>query len=178
MDYRLELFSNFTYALDPVNGDQFEQFDDRQVLGGSLAWTQPLDGEGRWQLRTGLELRHDDIAPVGLYLTTARERHDTIREDDVRQTQVGAWAGLETRWTEKFRSEIGMRYDTIDYEVDSDLEANSRLRQRRPREPEAVAGVRPVERDGVLRGRGAGLPRQRHPRRDDRGGPHRRRHAR
>ncbi len=43
MDYRLELFSNFTYALDPVNGDQFEQFDDRRVFGGSLAWTQPLD---------------------------------------------------------------------------------------------------------------------------------------
>ena len=36
MDYRLQLFSNFTYALDPVNGDQFEQFDDREVFGGSL----------------------------------------------------------------------------------------------------------------------------------------------
>ena len=125
MDYRLELFSNFTYALDPVNGDEFEQFDDRQVFGGSLAWTQPLDANARWQLRTGLELRHDDIAPVGLYLTTARERHDTIREDEVRQTQVGAWAGLETRWTEKFRSEVGLRFDTIDHEVDSDLAANS-----------------------------------------------------
>ncbi|HWN07613.1 MAG TPA: TonB-dependent receptor [Steroidobacteraceae bacterium] len=125
MDYRLELFSNFTYALDPVNGDQFEQFDDRQVLGGSLEWSQPLDADARWQLRTGVELRHDDIAPVGLYLTTARERHDTIREDQVRQAQVGAWAGLETRWTEKFRSEAGLRYDTIDYEVASDLAANS-----------------------------------------------------
>jgi outer membrane receptor protein involved in Fe transport len=125
MDYRLELFSNFTYALDPVNGDQFEQFDDRQVFGGSLAWTQPLAADARWQLRTGLELRHDDIAPVGLYLTTARKRHDTIREDEVRQTQVGAWTGIETRWTEKFRSEVGLRFDTIDYEVDSDLAANS-----------------------------------------------------
>jgi outer membrane receptor protein involved in Fe transport len=125
MDYRLELFSNFTYALDPANGDQFGQFDDRQVFGGSLAWTQPLAADARWQLRTGLELRRDDIAPVGLYLTTARERHDTIREDEVRQTQVGAWAGLETRWTDTFRSEAGLRFDTIDFEVDSDLAANS-----------------------------------------------------
>lgn len=125
MDYRLQLFSNFTYALDPVNGDQFEQFDDRRVFGGSLAWTQPLDAAERWQLRTGIELRHDDIAPVGLYLTTARERHTTIRQDDVRQTLAGLWAGLETRWMEKFRSEIGLRYDIIDYEVDSDLVANS-----------------------------------------------------
>ena len=54
MDYRLQLFSNFTYALDPVNGDQFEQFDDRQVLGGSLAYSQPFEIGGReWQLRSG-----------------------------------------------------------------------------------------------------------------------------
>ena len=125
MDYRLELFSNFTYALDPVNGDQFEQFDDREVLGGSLAWSQPLDADARWQLRMGVELRHDDIAPVGLYLTTARERRDTIREDQVRQTEASAWAGLETHWMEKFRSEVGLRFDTIDYEVASDLAANS-----------------------------------------------------
>jgi outer membrane receptor protein involved in Fe transport len=125
MDYRLQLFSNFTYALDSVHGDQFEQFDDRQVFGGSLGWSQPLTDDGRWQLRTGLELRHDEIAPVGLYRTTARERHDTIREDEVSQAQVGAWAGLERRWMEKFRSEIGLRYDRIEYEVDSDRTANS-----------------------------------------------------
>ena len=32
--YRLNLFSNFTYALDdPVRGDQFEQADRRWVIG-------------------------------------------------------------------------------------------------------------------------------------------------
>ena len=72
-----------------------------------------------------VELRHDDIDPVGLYLTTARERRATIREDAVRQTQSGAWAGLATRWMEKFRSEAGLRYDRVDYEVDSGLAANS-----------------------------------------------------
>jgi len=125
IDYHLELFSNFTYALDPVNGDQFEQYDDRRAAGGNLAWLQPLSGDGRWQLHTGIELRHDDIDPVGLYLTTARDRHATIREDEVRQTQTGAWAGVETRWTPTFRSEVGLRYDRVDYDVDSDLAANS-----------------------------------------------------
>ena len=33
VDYGLDLFSNFTYALDQDNGDQFEQFDSRQVYG-------------------------------------------------------------------------------------------------------------------------------------------------
>jgi len=125
MDYHLELFSNFTYALDPDNGDQFEQYDDRRALGGSFAWSQPLTEDGRWSLHTGLELRHDDIDPVGLYLTTARERHATIREDEVSQTQSGLWAGLETRWAPTFRSEVGLRYDRVDYRVDSDLAANS-----------------------------------------------------
>ena len=40
--YRLNLFSNFTYFLDdPVNGDQFEQVDQRWVYGGALTkrWT-------------------------------------------------------------------------------------------------------------------------------------------
>jgi outer membrane receptor protein involved in Fe transport len=126
MDYALQLFSNFTYALDQANGDQFEQFDDRVVWGGDLTWTQPFVVAGRsstW--RVGAELRSDDIAPVGLYLTTARERRVTVREDDVEQTLVGLWTGLETRWTESFRTEIGARWDAIDYEVASSLAANS-----------------------------------------------------
>jgi outer membrane receptor protein involved in Fe transport len=126
LDYRLQLFSNFTYATDPVNGDQFEQFDEREALGGSLEWTQPFETGGlAWSWRSGADVRHDDIAPVGLYRTTARERHDTIREDAVRQTLVGLWTGLETRWTETLRTEAGMRYDAIDYAVESDLALNS-----------------------------------------------------
>ena len=126
MDYKLQLFSNFTYAIDTANGDQFEQFDDRQVLGGSATWTQPFTVAGRaWSWRIGLEARSDDIDPVGLYLTTARVRHDTVREDQVRQTLVGLWTGLDTHWTETFRTELGVRYDTIDYTVDSDLALNS-----------------------------------------------------
>jgi outer membrane receptor protein involved in Fe transport len=85
-----------------------------------------LSGFGReltW--RTGAELRHDDIAPVGLYLTAARERHATVREDEVRQTLTGLWTGLETRWTSKIRTEIGARYDVLAYDVASDLSPNS-----------------------------------------------------
>ncbi|MGH8250773.1 MAG: TonB-dependent receptor [Steroidobacteraceae bacterium] len=126
MDYELQLFSNFTYAVDPVNGDQFEQYDERQVFGGALAWSQPLaiDGE-RTTWRAGIDLRHDDIAPVGLYLTTVRARHATIREDSVRQSLAGLWTGLETRWSPRVRSEIGLRYDRLEFGVTSDVVANS-----------------------------------------------------
>ncbi|HEU5468366.1 MAG TPA: TonB-dependent receptor plug domain-containing protein, partial [Steroidobacteraceae bacterium] len=126
IDYRLQLFSNFTYALDPVNGDQFEQFDDRRAAGGAIAWSQPFALAGRaWRFRAGADLRHDDIAPVGLYLTTARERRETVREDEVRQIQAGIWTGVETEWSAWLRTEVGARYDTIDYRVASSIAANS-----------------------------------------------------
>jgi hypothetical protein len=126
MDYHLELFSNFTYALDPVNGDQFEQYDDRRVYGGTFeyAWPASLTA-APGSLRAGLELRHDDIGPVGLYLTTARERRETVREDDVRQTSWSAYAAHDQRWNDWLRTELGVRFDYFDFEVDSNLLANS-----------------------------------------------------
>ena len=126
MDYHLELVSNFTYALDPVNGDQFEQYEDRRVYGGTFeyAWPASLTA-APGSLRAGLELRHDDIAPVGLYLTTARERRETVREDDVRQTSWSAYAAHDQRWNDWLRTEIGVRFDYFDFEVDSNLPANS-----------------------------------------------------
>jgi hypothetical protein len=38
IDYGLDLFSNFTYFLDDaVNGDQFEQKDERTIVGASAS---------------------------------------------------------------------------------------------------------------------------------------------
>jgi hypothetical protein len=126
IDYDLRLFSNFSYFIDEENGDQFAQFDDRRVYGGTLAWTQPfaLGAEGS-TLRLGLDLRHDDIDPVGLYLSRGREIYDTVREDVVTQTLTGLWGGLATRWTPWLRTEVGLRFDRLDYDVESDLADNS-----------------------------------------------------
>ena len=67
IDYRLDLFSNFTYATDAVNGDQFEQFDDRNILGTDVKYTQALNLFSReGKLSSGIQVRHDDISPVGL----------------------------------------------------------------------------------------------------------------
>ena len=126
LDYQLDLFSDFTYALNPVQGDQFEQFDDRRVYGGALTWDQAFtigSAESHW--RVGLDVRHDDISPVGLHLTHARVRYATIREDEVKQTLTGLWTGVTTQWTPWLRSELGVRADRFDYDIASDLAANS-----------------------------------------------------
>lgn len=126
IDYRLDLFSNFTYATDAENGDQFEQFDDRRVYGGQLTWARPLDFMGlSHELDVGVELRRDDIGTVGLYKTVARRRIDTTREDRVTQSSYSAYSTLKTHWSEHVRTEVGLRADLFDFEVHSSLAANS-----------------------------------------------------
>jgi outer membrane receptor protein involved in Fe transport len=126
IDYKLDLFSNFTYALDTENGDQFEQFDDRRVYGGQLSWARPLELMGLSQeLDLGLEMRRDDIDTVGLYKTVARARIDTTREDEVTQSSYSAYSSLKTRWTPYVRTELGLRADLFDFDVSSNIGANS-----------------------------------------------------
>ena len=126
IEYDLVLFSNFTYFTDPIAGDQFEQLDDRRVYGGRLTYQRDLPlGALAGQFDAGVELRHDDIATVGLYRTQARTRFDTIREDQVQQRSYGLWASQRIDWSERLRSTLGVRVDRFDFDVDSDLDLNS-----------------------------------------------------
>ena len=126
VDYGLQLFSNFTYVLNEEQGDQFEQFDSRVVRGGSLTWEQDFIGLGRvLRWRAGVELRQDDISPVGLHLTQARSRYATIREDRVEQRMSSVWTSLDFIFGAYGRMELGTRADRFDYRVRSSLAANS-----------------------------------------------------
>jgi hypothetical protein len=85
--YELDLFSNFTYFLeDPLNGDQFEQVDDRIVYGGDLRWR--TSGNDDTAHEFGLVARYDDIKAVGLYSTVRRQRAGTVREDLIAQFEI------------------------------------------------------------------------------------------
>lgn len=126
VDYQLDLFSNFTYAIDTENADQFEQFDDRRVYGGTVSWNRALELGGRsHDLDFGVDVRRDDIDTVGLYRTIARERIGMIREDEVVQTSYSVYSSLTTPWGERVRTSIGVRADHFDFDVESNLAANS-----------------------------------------------------
>ena len=126
LDYHLDLLSNFTYALDPVNGDQFEQSDDRRVQGGRFEHRWPASfAAGPGAVRAGVELRRDDIEPVGLYLTTRAQRRKTVREDDVTQLSYSGYLAYDQRWNDWLRTEFGLRFDAFDFDVESDVPANS-----------------------------------------------------
>lgn len=112
IDYKLDLISDFTYFLDQAHGDQFEQLDDRTVLGGNLGYTVPLTlGAFETELASGIDIRHDDISPVGLYHTRGRERLSAIRQDDVRQTSYSAYVSEGITWTSKFLAVCDIRVD-------------------------------------------------------------------
>jgi hypothetical protein len=126
VDYSLQLVSNFTYALDRDRGDQFEQYEDRRYYGGQLEYRTPSSHFDRpATMSVGLQIRHDDINPVALYRTEARQRHVTVREDDVRQSSYSVYASDEVQWTDWFRAELGLRYDDFHFDVASSLPENS-----------------------------------------------------
>ncbi len=127
IDYRLDLFSNFTYALDnPVRGDQFEQADRRQTLGaaGSRTWFAGWAGRPV-ELTLGSQFRHDHIGQVGLFLTEARQRYGTVRDDRVEQSSLGLFSEARVQWLDALRTTLGVRADQYRFDVDSDILANS-----------------------------------------------------
>jgi outer membrane receptor protein involved in Fe transport len=126
LDYDLDLVSNFSYFTDPEHGDQFQQIDQRRVYGGDWSWRSSFAWLGLDQeLATGVQARHDDIGKVGLYRTIAGERFETVREDAVRQTSYGVYGSVDTRWSERVRTTVGLRADHFDFDVDAGLAVNS-----------------------------------------------------
>jgi outer membrane receptor protein involved in Fe transport len=125
--YKLDLWSNFTYFLDnPVQGDQFQQSDQRTVYGliPSYAWSHKLAGIDTTNT-IGLQARYDDISNVALYSTQARQIYDTTREDSVKQLSVGLFAQNAAQWNSWFRTLLGLRYDQYYFDVDSSIPENS-----------------------------------------------------
>ena len=117
--YRLDLFSNFTYFLDdPVNGDQFEQADRRNVVGGSAKYQ--LSGE-LFGLKTaseiGLQTQFDDIDDVGLYLTRERQRRSATTVSDIRELSYAVYGQTGIHLSDWTRVTIGARFDVYDFDV-------------------------------------------------------------
>lgn len=110
--YAMDLYSNFTYALErPEQGDQFRQQDQRTVWGGSLSyasshgWMERL-ARSEW----GLQWRADG-ARVGLFDSVARRVTAVVRDDAVRQASVGVYAQTVVEWSPLLRTITGLRLD-------------------------------------------------------------------
>lgn len=130
--YSLDLFSDFTYYLiDPSQGDQFEQRDNRWVAGidaRHTRFTQWFDVSVENSI--GLQIRNDWI-DNGLYQTDNRvrvDKYDALTDailpaitqaDQFTDTQVGLYAENKIQWTEKLRTVAAIRGDLAYYDVTS-----------------------------------------------------------
>ena len=99
--YGVQLFHNFTYFLnDPVNGDQFEQFeralDDRRQADASAAVPHRREVTRRTpSASTCATIR--SAARSASITTRATERLATVRADDADQVSVGMFADIGDR---------------------------------------------------------------------------------
>ena len=157
--YHLDLFSDFTYFLrDPVHGDQFEQSENRWVLGTSGRWTWAgAVGAIPLRLVTGWEGRWDRIDPVGLYDTAARLRLRAVRQDVVRETSAGAFTQGDARWAPWLRTVVGVRYDQFLFQVASDRLENSGRRSAGRASPKVSVVLGPWGRTEAFVNAGLGF---------------------
>ncbi len=123
----LQLTSNFTYYLDnPGGGDQHRQRERRNAAGASLAQSWRATWAGlEMQNRIGVQVRHDRLAPVGIYDTGAGLVAGVVREDRVRETSVGAYLENTVQWQPWLRTLAGLRGDAYRFNVAGGDAANS-----------------------------------------------------
>jgi hypothetical protein len=125
--YDLDLFSNFTYFLDDsLHGDQFEQVDQRVVVGGSFEhnWSETLLGrEHLWSV--GLQARTDIIPEVALNRTWRRQQIRTVRNDEVLEATAGVYLQARSTWRAWLHSVLGVRGDGFYFDVASSIPENS-----------------------------------------------------
>ena len=126
--YGVQLFHNFTYFLnDPVNGDQFEQFEKRWTTGARLTHRRMARiGATPTENTFGVDIRHDSVGgPLGLHLTRETARLSTVRADDVDQVSVGMFTATEVEWSSTLRTTFGLRGDIYHWTVRADNPLNS-----------------------------------------------------
>jgi hypothetical protein len=126
--YGVQLFHNFTYFLnDPINGDQFEQFERRWMQGAKVTHTRLGHLFDRdTQTTFGGEVRHDSVGgPLALYLTSNTQRLTTMRADEAGVLSGGVFAQTEIEWSRVFRTTFGLRGDFFHYNVTADNPLNS-----------------------------------------------------
>ena len=125
--YRMSLINNPTYLLnDPVNGDEFEQEDERRLFGGALRYEVETELFGLPVKRSfGTDVRYDDVNELNLFSTLSRRRVGSIREDEAEEFSIGVFAEMQFSVTDALRATLGVRVDHYDFEVDALRPQNS-----------------------------------------------------
>ncbi len=156
--YEMDLFNDFTWFLtNPIDGDQFQQHDDR-VFGGAGA-SRTFNGTlfGRpTETVVGFQTRYDDIN-LALNNTVAQQFLSATLADHVNEANAGIYAENTVHWTNWFTTTLGWRGDYYDASVDSILQpANSGKDSAAIGSPKLRIVVGPFYKTEVFIGAGMG----------------------
>ncbi len=119
IDNQLHLWNDFThYLVNPVGGDQEEQFENRRAVGGQTNYSLPAPlGDLPNQVSVGL-LTRGDMLRVGrlptqdrISLADAGDPASFYDDDQVTIFSGAAYVQTMTRWTANLRSVLGFRED-------------------------------------------------------------------
>jgi hypothetical protein len=104
----LNLWNNFTFFLsDPINGDQFQQQDQRVTAGINAAYRiKGSFGDIPSLTELGVQTRFDAIE-LGLQNTFRRQFSSLTRSDKVKEGSIGFYAQTTLSWNEWFKTNFG-----------------------------------------------------------------------
>ena len=120
--YRFNLYSNFSlFIRDPDKGDEIEQRDRRTFYGGRVSYRVVHELEKvRFDTTMGGDLRQDDIHEE-LWNSVHRKEVLQLRNNNVHETMIGAWANEEITPVKWLRLNAGGRADSLAFSVDNKL---------------------------------------------------------
>jgi hypothetical protein len=159
---RLTLWNDFTHLLvDPVNGDQEAQHENRITLGGQLSYARSghlfaFDND----LVVGVSSRFDfnDVSRVPtanrVALPSAADPANPFEQDRVRLGNIAGYAQFTTHWQYWLRSVIGLREDLI---YGSDHGTNPGNAHATLIQPKASLIFTPVDRTEIYLSAGRGF---------------------
>ena len=145
---QLSLFNDFTHFLiDPVNGDQEDQHENRATLGGAVGYTQPAQIFGvDNELLFGFQTRYDFVnvsrtpSKDAVPIPAADDPLGYSERDRVRLGSNALYVQSTTHWNDWFRTVLGLRDD---YQYGSDVGTNPGTASRNILEPKGSLIFKP-----------------------------------
>ncbi|HEX2627402.1 MAG TPA: TonB-dependent receptor [Chitinophagaceae bacterium] len=121
--YHFNLYSNFTFFLDdPVNGDEINQRESRNIFGYNTTATKTwMLGSRKAIAEFGAGFRHDDVNDIELSRAVKRQFLSYIQKGDVKETNLYAYVNQHIELGNRWSMDAGVRYDHFRFGYKDDL---------------------------------------------------------
>ncbi|MBX7047204.1 MAG: TonB-dependent receptor [Ignavibacteria bacterium] len=126
VNYNFNLYSNFTFYLnDPVNGDEINQNENRNIYGYSSTFVlKNFLNNQDWKTEFSIGTRIDDVKKINLSHTVERSYLNDIVKGSIVEKNV--YASLDQNY--KFGNLVvnpGLRFDYFDFSFSDELDNNN-----------------------------------------------------